>query len=145
MWFNSTVDGKKTRKVLNASLPKEFRVSIREETDVLDEAKQASGVAPNFIHSLDASALVLTVNKMVAEGYKSFALIHDSFAVHACDSARLASALREAFVEMYTQHDPFKELFNGFRHMLTAIGADKAAIKKLNDLESQHYPTVLLT
>jgi len=133
----STVDGKKTRKVLNASLPKEFRVSIREETDVLDEAKQASGVAPNFIHSLDASALVLTVNKMVAEGYKSFALIHDSFAVHACDSARLASALREAFVEMYTQHDPFKELFNGFRHMLTAIGADKAAIKKLNDLESQ--------
>ncbi len=117
--------------------PKEFRISLREPTDVLDEKRQASGVAPNFVHSLDASALMLTVCKMADEGYGSFALIHDSFAVHACDSARLASALREAFVEMYTEHDPLGELFDGFHSMLEAIGADAKTIKKLDALRKQ--------
>ena len=117
--------------------PKEFRISLREPTDVLDEKRQASGVAPNFVHSLDASAMMLTVCKMLDEGYQSFALIHDSFAVHACDSARLASALREAFVEMYTEHDPLGDLFNGFRSMLEAIGADAKTIKNLDALRKQ--------
>ena len=132
----ATVEGRHN-PVKNDHLPKELRVTLREPTDLIDEPRQASGVAPNFVHSLDASAMVLTVCKMKDAGFNSFSLIHDSFAVHAADSAALARTLREAFVEMYTNHDPLNDLFAEFIRMLEAIGADKDAINKLVALQKQ--------
>ena len=90
-------------------------LTLKEETDQLDPKGQRQGIAPNFIHSLDASALVFAVlyaNKRY--GIDSFALIHDSFGTHAggegCgDSARLAKAIRESFVDMYESHDVIAE------------------------------------
>ncbi len=66
--------------------------------------RQANAVAPNFIHSLDAAALMLTVNECVKLGVHDFSMIHDSFGTHACDSDTLADVLREQFVRL---HDEF--------------------------------------
>lgn len=71
----------------------------------IDTAAQKRGIAPNFVHGMDASALVLAVNEAKQHGVDSFALIHDSFGTHAADSARLAESLREAFVRLYEDHD----------------------------------------
>ena len=74
---------------------------LQEETDKLNTRKQATAISPNFIHSLDASAMVLTINRMVESGITSFAMIHDSYGTHAANTEELSKTLREAFVTMY--------------------------------------------
>src|SRR5690606_33137012 len=71
--------------------------------------KQAQAVAPNFVHSHDASALVLTVCKAIPAGLTHFAMIHDSFGTHAPQVPVLNRVLREAFVENYEGGDVLAE------------------------------------
>lgn len=82
------------------------------EGDKIDRAKQASAVAPNFVHALDATHLMMTVNRMKEEGVTdSYAVIHDSFGVHACDVDELHYALRDEFVRLYSQHEVLVEFY----------------------------------
>ncbi len=71
-------------------------------TKLLNPKKQISGIAPNIIHSLDASALMLTVCKALKEGIDHFLMVHDSFGCHMADAPRLSHIIRETFVEMYS-------------------------------------------
>jgi DNA-directed RNA polymerase len=80
-----------------------MRLTLRTPTTVIDTTKQALSVAPNFIHSMDAAHLMLVTNRMVDEEITdSFAMIHDSFGVHACDVDELHVAIRDEFVKMYS-------------------------------------------
>jgi DNA-directed RNA polymerase len=82
------------------------------EGDKIDRAKQASAVAPNYVHSLDATHLMMTVNRMRAEGVThSFAVIHDSFGVHACDVDELHFALRDEFVMLYSEQEVLVDFY----------------------------------
>lgn len=85
--------------------------SINEELDKLDRRRQAAGIAPNFVHSLDASHLMLTVHYAAQLGLDSFAMVHDSFGVHASDATDLSWILRKAFVDQYStdQLESFRE------------------------------------
>lgn len=76
-----------------------------EETQRFDKNKQVSAISPNFVHSLDASAMMLTIGKCLDAGVTDFAMIHDSYGTHAATTDKLAELLREAFVEMYESHD----------------------------------------
>lgn len=80
--------------------------SYSKETPVVDRKKQASAVAPNFVHSCDAAHLMLTVVRAKDAGVKSFAMIHDSYGTLAADTPALYTAVRDAFVEMYETVDP---------------------------------------
>ena len=83
------------------------RVSFRLNTEegVVNRLRQSNACSPNFIHSMDAAALMLTVCRAEEEGINSFAMIHDSYGTHAADTAHLASILREEFVRMYEAND----------------------------------------
>jgi len=85
------------------------RPLVREDTGEIAKLRQASAIAPNFVHSLDAAALTLTVLRAKAAGIASFAMVHDSYGTHAADTDTLARELRAAFVGMYTDHDPLAE------------------------------------
>lgn len=104
------------------------KLTLLEETDQLDVKGQRQGVAPNFVHSMDASALVYAVVYGKRRyGIEDFALIHDSFGTHAGgegvgDSHRLAIALRESFVDMYEQHDVIADFE---RQMQQAVKGDE--------------------
>lgn len=71
----------------------------------LDGTKAQTGIAPNFVHSLDAAHLMLTVIAAQKAGINNLAVIHDSFGTHAADTDRLSAILRETFVAMY-EGDP---------------------------------------
>lgn len=71
----------------------------------LDSRKQANGIAPNFVHSLDAAHLRRTVNSCGRAGIGAFSLIHDSYGTHACNAPLMARILREEFFLMYVDHD----------------------------------------
>lgn len=70
-------------------------------TSKTQSSKVANSIAPNFVHSLDAAHLMLTVNAAQAAGIADLALIHDSFGTHAADTDRLSAILRETFIAMY--------------------------------------------
>lgn len=77
------------------------KLGLAIDTDDIDKRRQANGIAPNFVHSMDASHLMLTVDKCLKAGIRSFAMIHDSYGTHAADTDTLAKLLREAFIEQY--------------------------------------------
>ena len=71
-------------------------------TSDIDGRKQSSSIAPNFIHSLDATLMMLTVERMNKEyNISSFALIHDSFAVPCTSVEQLNYAVRDSYVELF--------------------------------------------
>lgn len=70
-------------------------------TTELDRNKQANGISPNWVHSMDASHMRATVRRCWAEGLRSFSLVHDSYGTHAGNAWALAQCLREEFVSMY--------------------------------------------
>jgi len=78
---------------------------VEEHEAVSDEVRQSGGVAPNFVHSLDASMLTFTVVEAARQGVKSFAMIHDSYATTAAQTAKLAKILREQFISLYENLD----------------------------------------
>lgn len=79
------------------------RLTIASETVTPDVRKQSSGIAPNYVHSLDSSHLMLTVAR--APDIKSWALIHDSFGTLPSRTQSLFMYVRVAFVELYSQND----------------------------------------
>lgn len=94
------------------------KVSHYEDTDQLDVPKQALAISPNFVHSMDAAAMMLTINRCLDDGITSFAMIHDSYGTHAADTERMAHHLRSAFVAMYEEHDVLAEFLEGVAQRL---------------------------
>lgn len=72
-------------------------------TKDLDVQSQTRGIAPNFVHSMDASAL-MTCSLMARDaGIESMTCIHDSYGTVAGDMWTLFDCTRAAFVETYAQ------------------------------------------
>lgn len=92
---------KKARRIETKIGDKIIKLSIDEPSDSLDKPKQKSAISPNYVHSLDAAALMKTVNGCLAQDIGNFAMIHDSYGTHAADSVALAATLRRTFVEMF--------------------------------------------
>lgn len=84
-------------------------LSLVEDGDKLDSGKQALAVSPNFVHSLDAAAMMLTIWLALDNGVTQFAMIHDSYGTVAADMDMLSACLRHAFVDMYEDHDVLAE------------------------------------
>jgi DNA-directed RNA polymerase len=87
--------------------------------------KCAAGVAPNVVHSLDASHLLLSVCAAADEGITDIATVHDSFGCLACDAPRFNKIIRETFLRMYEKHDIMSELYDSARHDLTEAGQER--------------------
>jgi|TARA_R110001606_G_scaffold398504_1_gene577719 DNA-directed RNA polymerase len=77
-------------------------IQFNKQGDTLNTRKQSAGISPNFVHSCDAAHMMATVEMCREEGLTSFSMIHDSYAVHACDTRQLADNLRKSFVNQYT-------------------------------------------
>ena len=89
-----------------------IKPTILEETSKIDKRRTINGVSPNFVHSMDATALTLTINKCILEGINNFSVVHDSYGVHAHFVPRLADAIRTSFVEMYSNTDVLENFYD---------------------------------
>lgn len=99
---------------------KEARAKVSEDdTSTINASKQSSGVAPNFVHSMDASHLRITVNHAKTKyNVTSFSLVHDSFGTCAADAEYLFNSIRESFVEMYEHNDVIQDFYYQFESQL---------------------------
>lgn len=108
-----------------------MELSLNFDTDQLDARKQGAGISPNFVHSMDASHLMLTVTNALDAGITTFAMVHDSYATHAADTDALAAILREAFVEQYSE-----DVLARFREeVMEQIGVELPEVPPKGDLD----------
>ncbi|KAL9625519.1 MAG: hypothetical protein Q9160_000229 [Pyrenula sp. 1 TL-2023] len=70
--------------------------------DNVNKRKQLQGFPPNFIHSLDATHMMLSAVKCKQMGM-TFSAVHDSFWTHAADVDRMNQALRSEFIRMHSE------------------------------------------
>jgi len=81
-----------------------IRHRIQEELEKKDRVGSRNGIAPNFIHSMDAAHLMLTAIRCNEAGIRDFSFIHDSFGTHAADMPVMNRILRETFDEIYAEN-----------------------------------------
>jgi DNA-directed RNA polymerase len=91
---------------INTRLIGTEKIRVLSETDTPDLDKHASGLAPNFVHSMDASHLHLVAAAAGSRLIDHLAMIHDDYGTHAADAQKLYDLIREMFVWMYEKHDP---------------------------------------
>ena len=87
-------------------------------TRKIDPTRQVSGIAPNFIHSLDASHLMMSVCEAKRHNISNFALIHDSLGTHAGHTEDFAKIIRETFYRLYSEYTPLEDIT---KHLLAQI------------------------
>ncbi|KAI5305645.1 hypothetical protein KEM56_003769 [Ascosphaera pollenicola] len=80
-------------------------LSIQEpnSSDTVSKRKQLQAFPPNFIHSLDATHMLMSAVKCDELGL-SFSAVHDSFWTHAADIDTMNRVLRDAFVQLHSQN-----------------------------------------
>jgi DNA-directed RNA polymerase len=86
------------------TLVQKITITNEEEYDraPISSAKQRLGFPPNFVHSLDASHMIMTA-KACEEAGLTFAAVHDSYWTHACDVDTMNRIIREQFYKMYSE------------------------------------------
>ncbi|OBR02593.1 DNA-directed RNA polymerase [Colletotrichum higginsianum IMI 349063] len=75
---------------------------IPERSDPVHRRKQLQAFPPNFIHSLDATHMLLSALECHELGL-DFAAVHDSFWTHASDVNTMNRVLRDAFIRIHEE------------------------------------------
>tara|TARA_R110002110_G_scaffold3563_5_gene18221 strand:- start:1510 stop:2016 length:507 start_codon:yes stop_codon:yes gene_type:complete len=88
------------KRSVKTTIAGEFRYVVLSERipDSINKRRHKQAVAPNFVHSLDASVMHKTVNKTDFD----IVTIHDCFGAHAGDIDELLRATKASFVEVFT-------------------------------------------
>jgi len=108
---------KKTKsRQVHTELAGHFRLRLDEDLPSIDGNKQRLGAAPNFIHSMDASHLTLTLKRAKEAGLTALACIHDDYGTYAADTPKLHQCIREGFLEQYSQFDPIQRFIDANQH-----------------------------
>jgi DNA-directed RNA polymerase len=71
----------------------------------IKKKKCQQAISPNWVHSLDAAHLLLTVGACADEGITDVVTVHDSFGCLPAHADRFNIIIREQFLSMYQQHD----------------------------------------
>ncbi|KAJ9138459.1 DNA-directed RNA polymerase [Pleurostoma richardsiae] len=77
-------------------------LSQAERSDPVNRRKQLQAFPPNFIHSLDASHMILSALECDELGL-SFAAVHDSFWTHAADVNSMNQVIRDSFIRIHSE------------------------------------------
>ena len=96
---------------------KRVRIYTFEATGDVDKRHQVSGVAPNFIHSMDASHLQLTTASCVDAGIHHYSMVHDSYGTCLANAEQMFRIVKQEFVKMYVDND----VFSNFREDLQVL------------------------
>ncbi|KAF8153987.1 hypothetical protein B0H34DRAFT_661867 [Crassisporium funariophilum] len=101
----------------------------------VNAGKQASAFPPNFIHSLDATHMMLTALECRNRGL-AFASVHDSYWTHACDIDKMSEIIRETFIALHSSDilgkldQEFRERYKDHKIAIDAVGTRAGSLVK---------------
>ncbi|EJF55919.1 DNA/RNA polymerase [Dichomitus squalens LYAD-421 SS1] len=122
------------RKQVMTSIQTVF-ISDPTSPSTVNAQKQASAFPPNFIHSLDATHMMLTALECRARGL-TFASVHDSYWTHASSIDQMSEIIRDTFIALHSSdvlkglYDEFRERYADYKIPLVSLRGN--AFKKLN-------------
>ncbi|KAI0334261.1 DNA/RNA polymerase [Cubamyces sp. BRFM 1775] len=93
----------------------------------VNSQKQASAFPPNFIHSLDATHMMLTALECRARGI-TFASVHDSYWTHPSSIDQMNAIIRETFIALHSS-DVLRALEQEFRERYADYKVPLAALR----------------
>ncbi|OTA96122.1 hypothetical protein M434DRAFT_393206 [Hypoxylon sp. CO27-5] len=88
-------------RIIETSM-QDLTLQVPERSDPVNRRKQLQAFPPNFIHSLDASHMLLSALECDELGL-TFAAVHDSFWTHASDIDVMNRVLRDCFVRIHSE------------------------------------------
>ena len=112
------------------------RIKVLSEKDEAHKRRHATGLAPNFVHSMDASHLHLVSAACADRGF-DLAMIHDDYGTHAADAEDMYHIIREVFVKMYEQNDPIEEFARAYP--VCPMPPKKGTLDLREVLKSQYF------
>ncbi|KAI1083450.1 DNA-dependent RNA polymerase [Whalleya microplaca] len=114
-------------RIIKTSL-QDLILQVPERSDPVNRRKQLQAFPPNFIHSMDASHMLLSALECDERGL-TFAAVHDSFWTHAADIDVMNGILRDAFIRIHSEdvigrlRSEFQARYKGSLY-LTTVPAD---------------------
>tara|TARA_R100001594_G_scaffold18661_1_gene36782 strand:- start:111 stop:1604 length:1494 start_codon:yes stop_codon:yes gene_type:complete len=73
-------------------------------TNEVDTRAVKQAIPPNYIHSLDAAHMFLTIVSLLLVGFKDFSMIHDSYGCHAPLVGVMRNTIRQEFYNMHKEN-----------------------------------------
>lgn len=113
------------------------RIKVVTESPESSDARHATAMAPNFVHSCDAAHLHITTVAMAEKGVVELAMIHDDFGCHAADAQLLFDTIRQEFVCMYSNGDPLVSFAS--EHSISDALPSKGYLDLNEVLLSEHF------
>lgn len=118
--------------VVQTNLQKVY-ISDPSAMDQVNSRKQMTAFPPNFIHSLDATHMLMSAIKCHDQGL-AFASVHDSFWTHPSDVDKLNSILRDAFIQLHSVNlmeklkEEFETRYSGYKYLVNIPRTGRQAI-----------------
>jgi len=128
---------KTKRKQIRTSLQTVF-ISDPNSPAEVNSAKQATAFPPNFIHSLDATHMMLTALECRTQNL-TFASVHDSYWTHASTIDHMSEIIRDTFIALHSSDVlsklqlEFKERYAGYKIPLASLGGASSLMMRLRD------------
>ncbi|KAI0087670.1 DNA/RNA polymerase [Irpex rosettiformis] len=116
------------RKQVQTALQSVF-ISDPNSPASVNSVKQASAFPPNFIHSLDATHMMMTALECQSRGIM-FASVHDSYWTHACDIDEMSTIIRDTFIALHSSDilgkldAEFRLRYKGYKVPLSSLSKD---------------------
>jgi DNA-directed RNA polymerase len=89
-----------------------YRSSLTEEVGGVDLTASLDGAAPNWVHHLDSTHLMMTVNKAKEHDVTNLMVVHDSFSTDVASAQVMLDCIRATMVEMYEEECHYTSLLN---------------------------------
>ena len=95
---------KQKKKIVSISIyGKVKKLVIKENTNKLNNIKQAQAIIPNIIHSLDATHLMYIINSAEKDNFKPIITVHDCFGTLPNLMGKLEHNVKKQFIILYSQ------------------------------------------
>lgn len=98
-YYNQVSTRRSLAKLFNN---KELTFFVR--TQDVDSRGARQAISPNFVHSLDAAHMILSILKMRKAGIEYFCMIHDSYGCHPNYVDIMSQIIRETFLEIHQEN-----------------------------------------
>lgn len=98
-----------------------------------------NAIAPNVIHSVDASHMAAVAARANSEGIDSLAMIHDDFGTLANRTEELYHLIREEFVKLHESTDVFQGIYERYKKYDIPPPPDKGDLDIRLVLDSEYF------
>lgn len=99
-----------------------------ENTKIPDIRGYMSGIAPNFVHSMDSTHMAITICNWIHD----FAAVHDAYATHAPLVEELLYVTKEVFIDIYNEENFYDQIIDMLISDSSKLTVEKPELGDMN-------------